>query len=409
MPGRSLIQRQFVIMLLLICTLLIPLHPTLADGPNPQPADATVNVATLNMRAGPDTTFAILEKLTLGLSLTLTGRTDNNLWVAVTTPTGSTGWVMTPYITIYADLDTRPIIQPGEQPPSGQQPPANSPGTAAPQTGPTAYPASLADLLSPDAPLISNITPTAHEIFQRGQELGMRPDVFIKVGDSISLTPNFLHAAGYGGYDLSDWAYLEDVIQFYQTAELRTGNSFTNDSVATNTTWTAGHALRVGDFPPHTWGNIPCSEQEFPLACEIRLSQPAVAIIMFGTNGTIYTTPELFAGHMNEIVGFCAGAGVIPVLTTIPFNTEGGARVATYNRIIRDTAALHDTPLIDYWTASELLPNRGVSGDQLHPTGPTEGNSMVFSPENLQTGYTVRNLLTLQMLDRLWREVIAPQ
>jgi hypothetical protein len=43
----------------------------------------------------------------------------------------------------------------------------------------------------------------------------------------------------------------------------------------------------------------------------------------------------------------------------------------------------------------------------VHPSSPPNGNAADFSAENLQYGYTVRNLGALHILDILWREVIV--
>jgi len=55
----------------------------------------------------------------------------------------------------------------------------------------------------------------------------------------------------------------------------------------------------------------------------------------------------------------------------------------------------------------EELPNGGVDQDEtIHLTVPADGTSTgVFNEETLQTGYTVRNLVTLQAFDQLLREL----
>jgi len=96
--------------------------------------------------------------------------------------------------------------------------------------------------------------------------------------------------------------------------------------------------------------------------------------------------------------------GVIPVLSTIPAQPLKMDRVSAFNTILRDLAAKNNLPLIDFAAALTDLPNSGLAWDNLHPSWPPGDEDQVayFTPDNLRYGYTVRNLLTLQMLDRIW-------
>jgi len=101
---------------------------------------------------------------------------------------------------------------------------------------------------------------------------------------------------------------------------------------------------------------------------------------------------------------------VIPVLSTLPDRTLGdipGERIWEFNTIIREVAQTYSVPLWDYWAALQGLPERGI-GDTVHPSTPPNGNAADFSPQNLNYGYTVRNLGALFVLDALWRQVINP-
>jgi hypothetical protein len=96
--------------------------------------------------------------------------------------------------------------------------------------------------------------------------------------------------------------------------------------------------------------------------------------------------------------------GVIPVLNTIPAQPLKMDRVSAFNTILRDLAASNNLPLIDFAAALTDLPDSGLAWDNLHPSWPPGDEDQVayFTPDNLRYGYTVRNLLTLQMLDRIW-------
>ena len=64
---------------------------------------------------------------------------------------------------------------------------------------------------------------------------------------------------------------------------------------------------------------------------------------------------------------------------------------------------------MDYGRAMSVLPGLGISNDGVHPNYPVAGDyvsAVRFTEENLQYGYTMRNLLILQMLDVLYRQVL---
>ncbi|MBC8170989.1 MAG: hypothetical protein H7X77_04940, partial [Anaerolineae bacterium] len=101
--------------------------------------------------------------------------------------------------------------------------------------------------------------------------------------------------------------------------------------------------------------------------------------------------------------------GIIPVLSTIPVRVGYEEKVNQFNGIIRATAAANGIPLWDYAGAMAGLPNSGLSGDGLHPSTSSAGyqGAADFNGENLQYGYVIRNLTMLQVLDALWRQVLA--
>jgi hypothetical protein len=60
----------------------------------------------------------------------------------------------------------------------------------------------------------------------------------------------------------------------------------------------------------------------------------------------------------------------------------------------------YDVPLINLWLALEPLPNQGIDPvETTHMSVPEDGAVCYFIGPNLQAGFTVRNLLTLQTLD----------
>ena len=226
---------------------------------------------------------------------------------------------------------------------------------------------------------------------------GNQAHVFSKIGDSITVAPTFLVPFGWGSFNLRDEGYLADVVNFYAGGWARNGNSFNNTSLAAKGGWSSFTVLS-----PSQADHSVCHAGEPPLWCEYRLSRPSVALIMVGTNDVMDSSSDAYRANLQRIVADSLSRGIVPVLSTIPAFHRAGyeARVAELNGIIADVAHQNDIPLWDYWSALESLPNEGLGPDGIHPSAAP--NSADFTADNLQFGYTVRNLTALQALDALW-------
>ena len=88
--------------------------------PTPSPTvvsevvSGTVTVGALNVRAGPGTAFAVVERLRQGDTVVGLARTQRGDWVQVRLPDGRTGWVSARYLKWSQDLTTLPLWQPGQ-------------------------------------------------------------------------------------------------------------------------------------------------------------------------------------------------------------------------------------------------------------------------------------------------------
>ena len=237
-----------------------------------------------------------------------------------------------------------------------------------------------------------------------GKRLGNRLDVFAKVGDSITANPIFLAPVGTGGLRLGGYTNLQPVVDFFSRTMARTNNSFANESLAAHGAWTTIDVLNPGAAN----GSI-CSPGETPLDCELRVSKPSVALIMFGSNDMRSVPIDQFRANLSAIVRITEGHGVIPVLSTtlgrkdIP---DLASRTAAYNSVIVQVAAANGVPIWNYWLACSGLPNGGLSNDNLHPSMPYDGNTAIFDSDHLLAGINVRNLTALQVLDALYRTVL---
>ncbi len=264
--------------------------------------------------------------------------------------------------------------------------------------------ASRAQSENPLPPFSDTVVSQLKTITLIGKARGNNLTVFAKVGDSITVGERFLYPFGDGKYQLGDHTYLQPVIDAFTQTPVREGNAFNNPTVAALVGWAAYNVLAPRNADPYQ-----CDAGESPLACEYRIIQPSIAFIMFGTNDVGYRTEDEYRHDMSEIIKQSMEMGVIPVLYTLPPQPRVMDRVSAFNTIIRDLASANNLPLIELTPAMMDLPGNGLAYDNIHPSWPPgdEEQAAYFTSDNLRYGYTVRNLLTLQMLDRIWR-VLKP-
>lgn len=341
----------------------------------------------VRLRSTPGTAGDVVAFIGTEARLSVLARSDDAAWLEVQVQaTGAQGWVAT-------ELVRTP----------NNQPLAPSLVAALPVTGnAVAAPPTPTSTVGIPA-FLSGITSTSRRIFLAGQSAGNRANVFVRVGDSITISPNFLAEIGNGNIELGAYGALGSVVSFYRGGSARNGNSFLTTPIAAGAGWATDQLLTPG----YSFGEI-CG-QETPIACELRVTKPAVALIMIGTNDSGSGDTDRFGANLRTIVETCINAGVIPVLSTIPPKTmsdDQAQRGILFNKVIRQTAQLYDVPLWDYYFSMEQLPAKGMSGDGLHPSVPPGGSPYRFTTENLQYGYTLRNLQALQTLDALVRLVL---
>jgi len=271
-------------------------------------------------------------------------------------------------------------------------------------------PAAVAEI-NPDAlPILPEITPAMAEslraVYRAGQARGNQPRVLAKLGDCMTDNPYFLVPLSAGRFDLGDYAELKPVIEHFLGVPTRahSGQPWGADSFATPGLAAAGGFNVAGPLDP-TWANPEwCQANESPLACELRVSRPAFAIIMFGTNDVNTTDLPSYDFYLRTIVSQTLDADTIPLLSTFPTRPENPAKSRQLNQIVVKVAQDYQVPLLNLNRALADLPDLGVNPkDTTHLSLPPDGRADVFRGEHLRYGATVRNLLTLQALDRVLR------
>ena len=363
---------------------------TLAPTPTPVaiPARLCSDCTRVRLRATPGTAGEVVAFLDSSVDLLILGRSSDGTWLYVRVRDGNVvGWISAQFVRLPTNqalddafLASLPVL-----------------GVAV-----DASPTPTSSLGIPA--WLSGVTLHSREIFIKGQSLGNRANVFSKVGDSITVSPNFLTPIGLGQYDLGAYGSLAGVVAYFSQANARTANSFANESLAAGGGWSSYELLL-----PERANKAVCVN-DAPLVCEYRVVKPALALIMVGTNDSGSGSPDQFAGNLRQIVQTSIDMGVIPVLSTIPpkrIDDDQTARVNAFNKVIRAIAQQYDVPLWDYWALMENASNEGMSKDGLHPSFPPDGSAARFTTDNLQYGYTIRNLSALQTLDVLWRLILS--
>lgn len=380
---------------------VLPAIPVVAeslDGPAPaQPAPAEIvdtgvtgTITTvLNVRSGPGTNNPVQTQVRPGTTVIIEGRNGGGDWILIyTSDQAIRGWVATAYVNLANGLDGVPVVGDIVQGTNDDE---------------DVEPVSVMVLPPPEHEIISGINDNTRWIYERGLSMGNRPNVFSKVGDSLTDNIFMFSPIGWGHYHLHQYTDLQPIIGFFSEANARDGNSFTNGSFAARAAWTTSEI-----FNPGFADSGICLPGEAPLVCEYRVVKPSIALILIGTNDMTFLTPSQYRANLRTIVETSINMGVIPVLSTIPDRFDND--VSGFNNIIRSTARGYNVPLWDLWSALQPLPNRGRGEDDIHLSAPMNDAKQVvdFRPENFQYGYTMRNFTALQVLNALYREVIAP-
>jgi hypothetical protein len=225
------------------------------------------------------------------------------------------------------------------------------------------------------------------QIFAKGQTLGNNPHSFSKVGDSIIEQPHYMVKFDTPEYNLGQYAYLQDVLNYYR-------GSFGRDSLAVR------RGLHSWSWNNPTWADKDqCQPEEGPIACEYRVHKPSIAFIVLGSNDV--GVPDYFRKSMEELVQFTVDQGVIPIIVTKADRHEGSN---INNTILKETAAKFNVPLLDFDAVAGTMPNRGID--------PADGTHLTFYyahdysvPEAFTKGHAIHDLTSVITLNELWRKL----
>lgn len=125
-----------------------PETPLPTDTPTPSPPLAKVTAPTLNVRAGPDTAYATIGKLSLDDSVEVVGRNAASDWLQIVYPANSDrrGWIAADDAKLTGPMETLPEAsaapppEPAPLPTDTAIPPTDTPAPVSPPVEPTATP-----------------------------------------------------------------------------------------------------------------------------------------------------------------------------------------------------------------------------------------------------------------------------
>lgn len=271
---------------------------------------------------------------------------------------------------------------------------------ATPSPVPTTEPAAPGSDSLETLPLVAELSPAARQVLEQGKAAGRNPHSFSRIGDCMSSSPHFLTPFGTGAYDLGEYGDLQRTIDAYAGGIVREvdgqpADPFTAISLA------ATEGFNSASVMEPLWADPAyCDSGETPLACEIRVANPAVALVMFGTNDVYAFDADKFEGYLRTVVEATLDAHVLPVLITFPPQPGLEAESRALNERVVQLAGEYDVPLINLWRALQDKPNHGIDPEHNnYLSTPDDGCMACFDAGHLSAGITEQNLLVLQTLD----------
>ena len=227
-------------------------------------------------------------------------------------------------------------------------------------------------------PVVPTLSPAMIEVYQRGLEMGNRPDRFSKVGDCQIIPKVFLGLYDQGNYNLpEDLSHLEKTIDQFS-------GSFEREGMALK-----GGFVFPTVFSPLRADASVCEPGETPYECELRVHQPSFVLISmeFRYEGR---TAETHENYLRKAVEYALARGIVPILATKADNFEGDHSL---NLTTARIAYEYDLPLFNYWKAVQPLPDHGIDWER-------DSYGFHVTPE----AWLVRSRTFLRTLDALWRQ-----
>lgn len=229
-------------------------------------------------------------------------------------------------------------------------------------------------------PKVPTASARAVEIYLKGLQMGVTSHTFSAVGDCQSMPDVFMgiYATDRNPIGTNSPDLLETINLFH--------DSFNHDSAAVRDGLSAPSALDPLWADPKR-----CNSTESPVACELRLYKPAIVFVNLGTNWKAGASADAYEAYLRKIVDIIIANGSVPILTNKADNVEGDHSL---NLATAKVAYDYDIPLINFWLASDSLPNHGLDPNR---------NDVYLTP----AAWDVRNFVALRTLNSIWRTLQA--
>jgi hypothetical protein len=383
--------RRLLIVSLLVIILIGALVPVVA-----QSGITATALRDVNVRPEPNIDNQPVGVIRAGTTVVVEGRNPGSLWLFVRTEDSSVrGWVDISFLALSEDarVNTLPVVSPAEADAgSADTPEVSDDPEATPGVEATEFVIPEENLDLPTLVLTEPVLANVRAIYARGQQSGKSPASFMKIGESNTAGTVFLCPFEWGTYELGDYGELQGIIDlFNQTKSFCRYNQ------------TAQNGFATSNVLDSTWADPnDCEPNETPLACEVRRNVPAYAIIYMGIGDMGRLSPERYQENLTTMIRFLSDNGVVPIITTFPmadsFNRDGNPQM--FNQISRDVAAATRVPLIDLRVATYEYSNHGTGPDGYH-LSVRDTAETTFTGDELMYGRTLRELLTLQVLNQL--------
>ncbi len=266
----------------------------------------TVIAATLNVRQGSANTQPQIGTLNRGMTVAIEARNSIGDWILINT--GSLrGWVATRFVDLPDNLNIGNLPVSAEV--IGVTPAVANPAPGAAAGNALAVSGDIAALEAQLAavPVVPpGITGRTQVLFDAARRAGRNMQRFTKVGDCNSENLAFMYGFDWDNYSLGAYGGLQSTIDYFD-------GSFAQASVAGRVGYSAVTVIDALWADPAV-----CRSGEAPVFCELRTSNAAFVVIMFGANDISILTNERYESALRRILDLSIQANVVPILSTFP-------------------------------------------------------------------------------------------
>jgi uncharacterized protein YraI len=375
---------------------------------------------TANVRIKPDRNATIVASITEGTVVTVEARNADSSWLVVRLQSQKRGWASARQIDVSGDIASLAVSsdvfsltdQPAPVTNNSSNATANdqTPGGSTSISSNNSSNSNNPNIETPDpkfgyigyaAKITPKIRSAMQAVYRRGLARGNNSRIFSRIGDCLVGHVWFLYQFGGGQfYDLGQYGYLQNVISnFMVSPRPGVANPFVTIGQAAHGAFTSAAVLDP------VWADQSiCKNDESPLKCEFRTSKPSVAFVMFGVVDVQAMSAGQFNTYLRQVIEQTLAQGVIPIMTTAPENPAFAVKAHQFNGIVISVASQYNVPLINLRDAIWHMPNHGLHADGIH-LSPGEGfvhADLVSLPD----GFSVWNLLALQSLDNVWKQIM---